>query len=91
MNAAANCNLIAGFDPIQNRRLAVGRFADSNRAHGEPVGCGPYEDYVLTVHLLDGIGLHQQRGLRLPTGISALASISGRSRFAGCSVRCEPA
>ena len=53
-------DLLARFEPFEDRRLAVGRFPDAHRTNHKAIGGRAHEDDVLVIDLLDGIGGHQQ-------------------------------
>ena len=81
---AVHDDLIAGLDPFQNRRLAAGGFADASR-DARRIGRArsarrPRPDRSPAAR-------HRRESAApacaLPTGISALASISGRSTLFG--------
>src|SRR5690242_9855589 len=54
--AAFDDHVLSALDALQNRRVAVMRFADLHGAHGKAVGSGAHEHDVLAIQLLQRIG-----------------------------------
>src|SRR6476646_7861973 len=59
--AAFDDHVLSALDALQNRRVAVMRFADLHGAHGKAVGSGAHEHDVLAIQLLQRIGRDENR------------------------------